>query len=174
MDSPDQIGLEIQLLADVHNICLVAHLRCTCHGGNCEFAALHLWRVYLTIASPSQFAPALLRKRAKELTKASAGQYHYISTFDLGRSKSLTQLLSLSLRRPFGMSKATSESNSISFFSLASLLGDGANRPRLCNIRIYRLCDVIRFLRCVPNRLPTGARVLARRRRTCIPWRRSR
>ena len=50
-----------------------------------------------------QFAPALLRKRARKLQKASGGQVHYVSKYDLQRANSLVEILKMNLTRPFGM-----------------------------------------------------------------------
>lgn len=55
-------------------------------------------------ANQYQYAPALLRERARKLTKACGGKYRYVSTYDIGRSKSLLQVLKLNLKRPFSTS----------------------------------------------------------------------
>ncbi len=50
-----------------------------------------------------QFAPALLRWRARKLEKASGGQSFFVSKHDLNRSTSFIQVLKLNLKRPFGI-----------------------------------------------------------------------
>ncbi|KIM80900.1 hypothetical protein PILCRDRAFT_72793 [Piloderma croceum F 1598] len=51
--------------------------------------------------TPETYGPVLLRKRAKELSKASNGAIYYISILDLTRSKSIGELWLSNLSRPF-------------------------------------------------------------------------
>ncbi|KAL4251643.1 MFS transporter superfamily protein [Abortiporus biennis] len=51
--------------------------------------------------APETYAPALLRKRARKLRKASGNQVHYVSKFDLTRSKSFADKMRTNLTRPF-------------------------------------------------------------------------
>ncbi|KAJ3556051.1 hypothetical protein NM688_g2239 [Phlebia brevispora] len=53
------------------------------------------------LVTSETFAPALLRWRARKLTKASAGKAYFISIHDLKRSASFIQVLKFNLKRPF-------------------------------------------------------------------------
>jgi hypothetical protein len=50
---------------------------------------------------PETYAPTLLRRKAKNLTKASGGTIHYVSKFDKANTKTFGQIFKINLSRPF-------------------------------------------------------------------------
>ncbi|KAK7693214.1 hypothetical protein QCA50_002780 [Cerrena zonata] len=53
------------------------------------------------LATPETYSPVLLRKRARQLQKASGGQKHYISKHDLLHNKPFREIFITSMIRPF-------------------------------------------------------------------------
>ena len=64
---------------------------------------MHRLRRLLTTSALDcgQFAPVLLRRRARQLTKASGGHAVYISRLDATRDVSLSEILKRDMGRPF-------------------------------------------------------------------------
>lgn len=59
------------------------------------------WSSSYIQSSPRQYAPVLLRRRAKNLALLSSGAISYMSKYDINRSTSFTKIMRVNLSRPF-------------------------------------------------------------------------
>jgi hypothetical protein len=131
---------------------------------------------------PETYAPTLLRRKAKNLTKASGGTIHYVSKFDKANTKTFGQIFKINLSRPFVLLFREPIVLLLSIYTaiicafLPSLwspvvLRSKADRPDSTLPFLRPRRNSLPLFHCVPHCVPANERLEFRRRRSRVPWR---